>query len=518
MNPGNELYMTVESEDEFIRRSVELFGRNGGRKALRLMFAADERETGAGFNVYAVFSGMGEDVFDILRLPIRENGRGPGYKSLTPHVPAAHWYEREIADMFGIIPEGHPDSRRLVLHGMYPEGIYPLRRDVSVQDIRKKIDLERPDTYPYMKVKGEGICEIPVGPVHAGIIEPGHFRFSAVGETVYYLDPRLFYTHKGVEKHFEQIGFENGVALAERISGVSAFAHSTAYCSAVERMRGITLPVRARAARTFLLELERLYNHVGDIGNMCAGTGFAIGYARGASLKERIMRLNERLTGSRYLRGVNHIGGVSRDVLENAEETLAEAGKIKEEYKSFMGLIAGAISHIERLENAGLLPGKIARNLGATGVAARASGINDDLRTAHPYMYYDELVFETYMRTKGDVYTRMMIRADEVGCTLAIMTTILKRARGFSTGPLHAGPSAGVPPLSSALGWAEGPRGSVFYFVKSGKDGLSPLRVKVRAASFCNWPLMPFAVQGNIIPDFPLINKSFNLSYSGCDM
>ncbi len=518
---GNENYRDVTKEN-FAAECARLF--DGGNGRLRLMFAADLRETGEGFCVYAVFSRAREDRFEILRLKNIEEKNGIcEFPSITPKVPSAHWYERQIADMFGLVPSGHPDPQPLVLHGLYRPGIYPLRRDISPLEIREKLDLEKEDLSSFMEVKGEGIYEIPVGPVHAGIIEPGHFRFSAVGETIYYLDPRLFYTHKGVEKHFEQTGFKEGVRLAERISGVSSFAHSTAYCLALERLNDVNLnlkplPVRALAIRTLLIELERLYNHIGDIGNMCAGTGFAVGYARGASLKERIMALNEQLTGSRYLRGVNIPGGVSVDALQEPAGTLREIDGITGEYKSFISSLTSSISHVERLENAGVLSRDVALSLGATGVAAKASGLNDDLRTAHPHLYYPQLVFETHTRMKGDVFARMMLRADEIECSLAIIKSILHKAKGKRLeGKIAQEWEAPAKKSGQALGYVEGPRGSVFYFVKSDASGERPLRVKPRAASFCNWPLMPFAVHGNIVPDFPLINKSFNLSYSGSD-
>ena len=512
---GNEIYRDVTKE-EFPQECSRLF--TGGNGRLRTMFAADLRETGEGFCVYAVFSRAQEDRFEILRLKNIEGKDGAySFPSITPAVPAAHWYERQIADMFGLVPSGHPDLHPLVLHGLYPPEVYPLRRDISPEAIGRQLALEKEDLSPFMEVKGEGIYEIPVGPVHAGIIEPGHFRFSAVGETIYYLDARLFYTHKGVEKLFERTGFRAGVRLAERVSGVSSFAHSAAYCMALERMSGTLLPARAAAIRTLLLEMERLYNHVGDIGNMCAGTGFAVGYAQGASLKERLMALNERLTGSRYLRGVNAPGGVLADPLDEPAGTLREIEDITKEYKSFISFLTDSVSHVERLENAGVLSRPVALSLGATGVAARASGLNDDIRTTHPHLYYNQLVFETHTRMKGDVFARMMLRADEVECSIAIIRSILHKAKGKRIeGSILSEWEAPANKSGQALGYVEGPRGSVFYFVKSAADG-TPLRVKPRAASFCNWPLMPFAVHGNIVPDFPLINKSFNLSYSGSD-
>jgi len=509
MHPANETYKMV-SEDELVGKAAALMK---GRAILRTMFACDERELDGTLKLYAVFSVHGEDRFETLVQDVKDYGEGPTFMSITHAVPAAHWYEREIKDMFGITPDGHPDTRGLVLHGMYPEVARPLMRDRSHEELRRLIDLTREDPYKYMEVKGEGVYEIPVGPVHAGIIEPGHFRFSAVGETIYYLDPRLFYTHKGIEKQFETVGFLRGVALAERVSGCSSFSHGAAYCHAVERMAGISLPVKASVTRTLLIELERLYNHIGDIGNMCAGTGFAVGYAKGASIKETLMRLNERLTKSRYLRGVNTVGGVEADVLKHADDILLTLDRVKEEYKSFMEFLLSSISHIERLEGTGILSKSIAHSLGATGVAARGSGIGDDIRRAHPHLHYDRVVFETHTHAKGDVLARMMVRADEAGCSFSIIEALLETPY---KGLLKTDPGQ-VSPRRQALGYVEGPRGSIFYWVKSGDKG-EPLRVKVRSASYCNWPLLPFAASGNIVPDFPLVNKSFNLSYSGCDI
>ncbi|MDA8157472.1 MAG: NADH-quinone oxidoreductase subunit C [Actinomycetota bacterium] len=520
MTPRNiENYHRVQP-GEFAARCAGIFHAGG---KLRMMFAADERETDGRMNIYAVFSSIADHgSFDIITTAVEDEG-GFRYQSITPRVPAAHWYEREMACMFGIVPEGHPDLRPLVLHGMYPEGVFPLRRDITAADVRSKVDLAKDDAYPYKTVEGEGVFEIPVGPVHAGIIEPGHFRFSAVGESIYFLDPRLFYTHKGVEKLFEQVGFERGIQIAERISGTSSFCHSTAYCLAVENMRGVEIPIRAKAVRTFLVELERLYNHIGDIGNLCAGTGFAAGYAGGAELKERLMALNHRLTGSRYLRGVNRLGGVSRDVLEDVESISAELSVVTDEFKAVMKFIMSSISHMERLEGPGFLSREAAVKLGATGIAARASGVNDDLRTAHPNLFYDRIIFEVHTRNRGDVLARMMLRADEAACSLAMLRSILRKAKPQKKELMAADAQQDARPADigggrQALGWVEGARGSIFYFVKAAADGKSPLRVKVRSASFCNWPLLPLAVLNDIVPDFPLINKSFNLSYSGCDM
>jgi Ni,Fe-hydrogenase III large subunit len=282
---------------------------------------------------------------------------------------------------------------------------------------------------------------------------------------------------------------------------------------AVEKMAGIVLTEKAKAVRTLLLEVERLYNHIGDIGNMCAGSGLAVGYAKGAVIKEQLMQLNEKLTGSRYLRGINTIGGVNSDTFLKKDHVMTVLEAVTKEYKSLMKLLLGSVSHMDRVENTGKLSRDIALKLGVTGVAARASGINDDIRKAHPHLLYDRLYFEPHTTSKGDVLARMMVRAEETECSMSMIETLFESAyRGALITE-----KKDIPPLSSALGYTETPRGSVFYWVKSDEEG-RPLRVKFRSPSYCNWPAVPFAVHGNIVPDFPLCNKSFNLSYSGCDM
>jgi len=507
----NEVYIEVRKKD-FKDACIYLY--QNGEAILRVMFATDERQIDSTFKIYAVFSVPGKDEFFIIYISLAEDDLS--FPSITNNIPAAHWYEREIHDMFGLVPEGHPDLRRLIFHDSFPPDSYPLRKDWSVKesDLREwgeGMIIKQP--YTFMEVEGEGITEIPVGPVHAGIIEPGHFRFSTVGETIFFLEPKLFYTHKGTEKHFETLGFFEGVRLAERISGTSSFSYSAAYCMAVEKMAGIVLTEKAKAVRTLLLELERLYNHIGDIGNICAGTGLAVGYAKGAVIKEQLMQLNETLTGSRYLRGINTIGGVTKDIFLTKEHILNVLNTVTKEFKSFMKLLLGTVSHMERVENTGRLSRDIALRLGVTGVAARASGINDDIRKAHPHLLYDRLYFEPHTTSRGDVFARMMVRAEETECSISMIETLFENSYG---GALIAD-KKDIPPLSSALGYTETPRGSVFYWVKSDANGKT-LRVKFRSPSYCNWPAVPFAVHGNIVPDFPLCNKSFNLSYSGCDM
>ncbi len=506
----NEVYLEVMREDF---KDVCAYLHVKQHALLRLMFATDERQKDGAFRIYTVFSIPGKDLFYVIVLSLKGDASFP---SLTSVIPAAHWYEREISDLLGLKPHGHPDQRRLVFHEAFPAASHPLRKDWKISEAEAKewgegIAVKVP--HPFMEVTGEGIVEIPVGPVHAGIIEPGHFRFSAVGETIFFLEPRLFYTHKGTEKHFESLGFLEGAKLAERVSGTSSFSHGAAYCMAIERMTGTEITEKAAAVRTLLLELERLYNHIGDIGNMCAGTGLGVGYMKGAAIKERLMQLNERLTGSRYLRGANIAGGVTRDVFAQADDILKTVDMATKEYKELMQLLLGSVSHIERLQNTGRLSKDIAAKLGVTGVAARASGLTDDMRKSHPHFLYERLIFEAHTLEKGDVYTRMMLRGEEIECSVSIIQALIENAyQGELAVPLKKADA-----YASALGYVESPRGSLFYWVMADQEG-KPLRVKLRSPSYCNWPAVPFAVHGNIVPDFPLCNKSFNLSYSGMDM
>jgi len=276
---------------------------------------------------------------------------------------------------------------------------------------------------------------------------------------------------------------------------------------------GLDITEKAAAVRTLILELERLYNHINDIGYLCAGTALAVGYAKGAVIKETLMQLNERLTKSRYLRGVNIVGGVTLDVFAHADDILKTVDSVTTDYKDLMQLLLGSVSHVERLENTGKLSKDIALRLGVTGVAARASGLPDDMRKSHPHLLYDRMIFEAHTLERGDVLARMMLRSEEIECSISMIQELIESGYPGDLAVPVKQPDA----YASGLGYAESPRGSLFYWVMADAKG-APLRVKLRSPSYCNWPAVPFAVHGNIVPDFPLCNKSFNLSYSGTDM
>ncbi len=509
----DELYITVKPE-ACVGICRYLYEKCGA--SLVSMVGSDERPLNGGFRLYYFFSlpGHGSSVpqgsRSFVNLQMKVDERHPEFTSITPYMPAAHWYEREIQDLLGLKPVGHPDPRRLVLHENWPKGFYPLRKDFDykTQPPRTSEDFEM------KRVEGEGVFEIPVGPVHAGIIEPGHFRFSSVGEKILNLEARLFYKHKGTEKLAEILPFTKGLFLAERICGVCSFSHATSYCQALEKIANIQIPERAHYLRTIFLELERLYNHVGDVGNICAGTGLLVGNAQGMLLKEKLMELNEAITGNRYLRGMNTVGGLRRDLSEEKRILiLSTLRQIQKEFKALIDVIMFLSTQRDRLETTGILSQQVARDLGVVGVAARASGLDSDLRRDHPYAAYDKVSFKVPLRTEGDVSARVWIRIEEVFESIRIIEQLLDT---LPSGDIRVEVKE-IPPYKYALGYTESPRGANIHWIMTAPDSRL-YRYKIRSASYVNWPAVPLVVPGNIVPDFPLINKSFNLCYSCTDL
>ncbi|MHB0869250.1 MAG: hydrogenase large subunit [Chloroflexota bacterium] len=473
---------------------------------LATMVGLDDRPRTGAFRLVYVFADGGRWVSVETAIdPAR-----PSFPSVTPRLPAAHWYEREVQDLLGLVPEGHPDPRRLVLHDDWPAGVYPLRKEFDPATPVPRVDGPR---HRFHHLHGEGIVEIPVGPIHAGVIEPGHFRFAAVGEVVLHLETRLFYSHRGLEKLAEGKSADRVLQIAERICGACALSHAVAYCQAIESIAGVEVPPRAAALRSLLLELERLYNHVGDLGNICAGVGFAVGTSQGGRLKEELQRLNQRLVGHRFLRGVCRLGGVRRDLeadaLGDAAETLR---RVEAEFREFVHLMLSTEPFMDRMIGTGVVPAEAARDLGAVGVAARASGVDRDARRDHPHAGYGGLSFPVPVRSEGDVRARALVRIDEATASFAMAQQLLAT---LPSGPV-ATTVGGLPPYRSALGVTESPRGECIHWVRTGPDGRID-RYRIRSASFCNWPIVALAVPGNMVPDFPLINKSFELCYSCLD-
>jgi Ni,Fe-hydrogenase III large subunit/Ni,Fe-hydrogenase III component G len=478
------------------------------RGTLSLQWAVDLGPRQSGYRIHYLFTlDGGRWLMLQTELSVEERL----FPSITPRIHAAKWYEREIRDMFGLIPEGHPDLRRLVRHEHWPKGSHPLKKDFGWNHVMGRQDGQ----YHFRQIEGEGVFEVPVGPIHAGIIEPGHFRFSVAGEPIMQLEIRHFWKHRGVEKLFENLAWAEGLALAERVSGDTTFGHGLCYCQAVESLVGMEAPSRAGYLRTVFLELERVHNHIGDVGAICNDAAYSLALAHCGRMKERVLQLNDRLTGSRFLRGVNAVGGTAVDLSQDGAIMIErELKEIEKDFSDLSDILFHNASLTDRLETTGVLKERTARDHGVMGVVGRASSIDRDVRRDRPFAAYGDLSFKVPLYRYGDVRARLRVRIDEVHESMNLIRQALEN--------LPAGPIASAPPFAPRPGdWAlsavEGWRGEILYFVMAGEEGTIH-RCKVRDPSFVIWPAIQFAVLGNIIPDFPLINKSFNLSYAGTDL
>jgi Ni,Fe-hydrogenase III large subunit/Ni,Fe-hydrogenase III component G len=488
----------------------------GHAMTLATVVATDDSATpGGDLNVRYVFEPAAPGSPDqFVTLVVAVNPGRPEVPSLTTAIPAANWHEREMRDLFGIVPIGHPDPRPLVVHDGWPKGVFPLRKAF---DGSRRVPLEPAKEFPHLVAEGEGVFEIPVGPIHAGIIEPGHFRFTSVGETVLHLDARLFYTHRGLEKRTEGLSPLDAFYVAERICGVCSVAHGLGYCEALEQIAGVEVPPRARLIRSIALELERLYNHVGDIGNMCAGAAFHYGTATGMRLKERLQQLNEQLAGNRFLRGLVVPGGahldLPDDLLRVLRDTLQEslAG-----LDNLMGRIEANPSVVDRLDDTGILQHQAAVDLAVAGVTARASGVDRDARRDHPHgAFADPRPPELHVATliEGDAMARMTVRALEARESIRLIGEFVRR---LEPGPLKV---AIVEPLRSGrigISAIESPRGEAVHWLRTDASGRVD-RYHLRSPSYHNWAAVALAAETAIVPDFPLVNKSFELCYSCTD-
>ena len=469
------------------------------------LYALDERKERNKFVVNCIFVDIKDGLWVVVSMDIPEEN--PSFDSLARDIHSASLFEREIWEMFGIEPKGNPDLRRLRLHDeVCPRGNHPLRKDFV------KIEDGKLSDYKFNRVEGEGVFEAPVGPVHAGIIPPGHFRFSVAGEPIINLEIRLGFIHRGVEKLFEGKTCQEAVRIAQSVSGDSNFAHSLAFIDAAEKIMGLTPPRQALYLRAVFLELERMYNHVNDIGGMATDVGFGFPAAFASIIKEAILQLNEKLTGSRYLKGVNSIGGVSAVIEKNGKALLLDTlEKVTADFRGLDKMLSSSDSFMDRVDSTGVLRRKTAEDLGVVGLPARASGMEMDLRKHFPGVYH-EAGFNMAIRRKGDVLARFKVRSSEFGESARLIKEFAGKIKPGENSLVESEGKAG-----EALGYAEGWRGPVLYSVKTDASGLIE-RCKIVDPSFHNWQGLSYAVLENIIPDFPLCNKSFNLSYPGNDL
>jgi Ni,Fe-hydrogenase III large subunit/Ni,Fe-hydrogenase III component G len=499
----NEVHCLVSASD--VARLFDLALRGLGADLI-LMAADDRRRQSEAFFIHYLFAHRTGGW--LLHASVRFDEAHDALASMAQVCYPASRFEREIRDLFGIVTSGHPDPSPLVKHGFWPAGYHPLRK--NVRQAADFVDDGQP--FPFTQVGGEGVYEIPVGPVHAGVIEPGHFRFSVMGETVINLRTRLYFTHKGTEKLFEGRVPADAVELAERISGDTSVGHALAYCQAIEAASGAEVPPRARFLRVILLELERLYNHIADVGAIANDTGFAVAHAHCYRVRERLLRLNKALTGSRLLRGIVGVGGLTRDLDVHADFAM-QVGAAVEDFQEIVAICLKNTLLMDRLEGTGVLSTELATDHGVLGYVARASGLDMDARRDFPFAAYGDLDFPVPVFKIGDVKARMEVRVAEVGTSASL---IGQACRALQPGGVNVALPL-LPAFRPAFGIVEGWRGRIVHWVMiSGEGALH--RVKIVDPSFFNWPALSYALEGNIVADFPLCNKSFNQSYSGNDL
>jgi Ni,Fe-hydrogenase III large subunit len=406
-------------------------------------------------------------------------------QSIVDLVPAANWDEREAHDLYGVRFDGHEPMRPLVVH---------------------ELDVAR-WTVP---VQGRDPYQVAVGPIHAGVIESGHFRFHLVGEKILHLDARLFYKHRGLERAAEGSRLDDGLRYVSRACAACAVTNGVAYAQAVEEARGHRPSAELARARTLLLELERVWSHLNDISAVCAGTGLAAGTQRFAALTERARRLNARVTGHRFLFGSVRVGG--SDLVLDAAEAAAvqdELARLRSEAASAWRELVFNRSFDDRLVDVGIVRAKEVHRLGATGPPARAAGVSVDARAASPRLAYEGFAPVTSTRAAGDVKSRLEQRHLELVQSFELLEALLSR-------PLEPGSTEpGARQRAIGASRVESPRGATLCVVE--RDGDRLARVHLRTGSYANWPVVAFAAVGNMLPDFPLINKSFELCYACAD-
>jgi Ni,Fe-hydrogenase III large subunit len=433
-----------------------------------------------------------------------EDNRFPSVGRL--HPPAIR-LERALRDLSGPEPEGLPDTRPWLDHGKWPVQ-RPLGQVASASGASSP--------YAFLPAEGESLHQIPVGPVHAGIIEPGHFRFTASGETIVRLEERLGYVHKGIEALMAGLTIDRAAVLAGRVSGDSTVAYALAFSRAVEAACGADVPARAVWLRALMAELERLANHCGDLGAIFNDAAFAMLHAQFGLLREQVLRAADKCFGHRIMMDCIRPGGVRDDLPADGAETIGRLiAQIRAHFAELVELYDNTASLQDRTAGTGILSSRLALQFGAGGYIGRASGRGFDARRMPGYPPYDELQFEVPVLDEGDVDARVWIRIREVEQSMSIIDQILQQLpSGQVWNPVPA------PPLMETregVALVEGFRGDVLVWVKIGRDG-NIERCHLRDPSWFQWPLLEAAIEGNIVADFPLCNKSFNCSYSGHDL
>ncbi|NPV29090.1 MAG: hydrogenase large subunit [Firmicutes bacterium] len=489
----------------------EAYYRQGGW--LSSVVGNDERSLNGHFAVYYVLSIEEErDPQKNIWLTVKAlvPPDKPEFPSVTPRVPAAIWYERDVRDLFGIHPVGHPDPRRLALPDDWPENFHPLRKDAMDYRCRPEPTTEE-ETFEFIEVEGEGLVEIPLGPLHVTSDEPGHFRLFVDGETVVDADYRLFYCHRGLEKLAEnRLDYDQIHFLAERICGICGYHHSIAYTMAVENAIGLEVPPRAQYIRTILLETERLHSHILNLGLACHFIGFDTGFMQLFRVREKSMEMAEILTGARKTYGMNLIGGVRKDILKDERDrVLALMAEVRKEVDEMIDILVNTPNLFHRTQGVGILDRKVARDLSPVGPTVRGSGYRRDTRADHPYCAYDRVPWKLITQEGNDVLARTLVRALEIYEIFSILENCLNE---MPDGPILVEGFA-YKPHRWAVGCVEAPRGEDIHWLMT-DNNQKVYRWRPRASSYNNWPPIRYMLRGNVISNAPLIVASIDPCYS----
>ena len=474
-------------------------------RRLVAMWGSDERDRDAksGFALHVAFDL--DEGLAILTLPLPTEN--PEFPDLSLPFPAAERMQRAVRDLTGAVSDGG-DQRPWLRHANWPADHYPLRRDTP--DARFETQNE---DYAFVRVEGDGVHEIPVGPIHAGIIEPGHFRFSVMGENVLRLEERLGWKHKGIERRFVGMGLADGAKLAGRVSGDTTVAYAWAYSQAAEAISGTMPPPRALWLRALLLERERIGNHLGDLGYLANDVALAFGLMQFMRLKEDWIRLNGKLFGHRFMMDRIIPGGVATDLdSDGAQAIIDQCNALEREVRRLKNIYDEHPGLQDRFLTTGRVTAQLAKRLGVIGLVGRASAQWWDLRCNHPCEPYDQLAPKISTERNGDVAARALVRFAEIFESLKLIHKIITELpQGSLRSELRSEPN------KYGFGWIEGWRGDVLVALETGTDG-KVRRCHCHDPSWQNWPALEHAAIDNIVPDFPLINKSFNLSYAGQDL
>jgi Ni,Fe-hydrogenase III large subunit len=454
-----------------------------------------------GVDIHMAVRVRGEPVLSVVSLA----SHGGGFHAIGGlHAPAQR-LERTIADVYGLAPTGLDDARPWLDHGVW-DLVHPAG-DAAPR-------ASQPEPYRFLAAEGAPLHQIPVGPVHAGIIEPGHFRFTANGETIVRLEERLGYVHKGVETLMRGAAVERGAKLAARVSGDSTVACSFAFARAVEMALGLEIPVRAKMVRAIMAELERIANHVGDIGAICNDAAYSMMLAHCAVLREQVLRTAQYCFGHRLMMDCVAPGGIACDLAPDGVKRIRETLEaIDATFPKLCELYDGSTSLQDRTVATGKVGADLVNRFATGGVIGRASGRAFDARRVFPYAPYDEIAFESPVREEGDVDARVRVRMDEVVQSIAILRHLLPR---LVEEPVRVDLPA-IGRESEGLALVEGFRGDILVWVRLDASG-AIASCHLRDPSWFQWPLLEAAIEGNIVADFPLCNKSFNCSYSGHDL